>query len=186
MVDTSTLQSLKAKQLPSTWPKGLLVFVLILFLLALGAYFSLDFWNQNQNIKLDILEKEFQNTRDSFTIEEEQKVILFEKKLNALKDLLNDHIHFSNILSLFEELTHPQVYYFDLDFVANKGYISLNGVAENQEILSEAISGLVNDPTRIKAVVLKDMQIDLKNRANFSIDVYIQPNILKYQLNEGN
>jgi len=186
MVDTSALESLKTKELPPAWPKGLLSFVVIIFLLALGAYFGLNFWNQNQISKLSVLENEFQSIRDSFTVEEEQKVILFEKKLRALSNLLNNHIYFSNILALFEELTHPQLYYSKFDFSISKNFISLSGMAKNQGILSEAISGLINDSKRIKAVVLKEMQIDKKNLVSFSFDIYLQPNVLKYQLNEGN
>ncbi|MDD3491654.1 MAG: hypothetical protein PHG13_01710 [Candidatus Pacebacteria bacterium] len=186
MVDRTAMESLKTKELPPTWPKGLLTFFIVIFLVVLGAYFGLNFWNQNQVSKLDILEDEFQNIRSSFSIDEEQKVVLFERKLNALNNLLNNHIYFSNILSLFEELTHPQVYYSRLDFSLNKNFISLNGVAKDQGILSEAINGLINNPEKVKAVVLKEMQIDLKNLVNFSYDIYFNPNVLKHQLNEGN
>ena len=45
---------------------------------------------------------------------------------------------------------------------------------------------LNNKLEKVKAVVLKEMQIDLKNLVNFSYDIYFNSNVLKYQLNEGN
>jgi len=53
------LESLKPKRLPPTWPKGLLTFVLIIFLFAVGAWLGLDYWNKNKEAQLTILEDEF-------------------------------------------------------------------------------------------------------------------------------
>ena len=186
MANKFDLESLKSKQLPSSWPKGLFTFVVIIFLLAIGAYFGLDYWNQKQEEKLNILTLEFQSLRDSFALEDEKEVILFEKKLNILTKLFANHIYFSEVLKSLEELTHPKVSYNSLDFSIDKNLISLSGVAENQAVLSEAVSGLVNNPEKIKAVAVKEMQLNKENQATFSLDIYVQPNILKYQIDDGN
>jgi hypothetical protein len=194
MADSFDLESLKAKELPPTWPKGLLTFVVVIFLLTLGGYFALNYWNQNQVSKLNLLESEFLSIRNSFALEDEEEVILFEKKLKSLTLLLNNHIYFSNALMLLENLTHPDVYYTSLDFSTEKNVIDLNGIAKNQAVLSEAVSGLVNDSQRIKAVVVKSMQEEREaggkdskdKRVTFTLSVYLQPNVLKYQSNDGN
>ncbi|MFA5360768.1 MAG: hypothetical protein WC320_02260 [Candidatus Paceibacterota bacterium] len=187
MVDKFDQEFLKTKKLPPTWPKGLLTFVVIIFLVVLGGYFALNYWNQNQISKLDLLKSEFQSIRDSFALEDEQAVILFEKKINNLKELLTNHVYFSNVLALLESLTHPNVYYTGLDFALDKNLIELSGVAKNQVILSEAVSGLVNDSERIKAVVVKNMHSEDKdNKVTFSLSLYLQPNILKSKINDRN
>ncbi|MDD5760755.1 MAG: hypothetical protein PHF45_01730 [Candidatus Pacebacteria bacterium] len=187
MANSLEADSLRTKQLPPTWPKGLLTFVVIIFILTLGAYFALNYWNQNQISELNLLKSEFQNLRDTFALEDEQKVILFEKKLKNLNTLLTNHIYFSNVLYLLESLTHPQVYYTSLDFALDRNLIELRGTAKNQAILSEAVSGLVNDSQRIKAVAIKDMQTeDKNNKITFSLSVYLQPSVLKYQINDRN
>jgi hypothetical protein len=175
------LESLKPKELPPTWPKGLLVFVLIIFLFALGAYFGLDYWNKNKETQLTVLEEEFQNLRDSFALEQEKEVILFEKKLNSLNKLLTNHTYFSKVLLALEELTHPQIYYTNLDFSTDKNMLTLEGVAKNQMVFSEAVSGLVNNPDKIKAVAVNDMKITKDKKVSFSLYVFIQPSLLKYQ-----
>lgn len=179
------LESLKPKELPPTWPKGLLVFVLIIFLFAVGAYFGLDYWNKNKETQLTVLEEEFQNIRDSFAVEQEKEVILFEKKLNSLSKLLANHTYFSKVLIALEELTHPQIYYTNLDFSTDKNILILEGVAKNQMVFSEAVSGLVNNPDKIKAVAVKNMKVTNEKNVAFSLDIFIQPILLKYQQDDG-
>lgn len=175
------LESLKPKGLPPTWPKGLLIFVLITFLFAVCAYFGLDYWNKNKETQLTVLEEEFQNLRDSFALKQEEEVILFEKKLNILSKLLDNHTYFSKVLVALEELTHPQIYYTNLDFSTDKNILTLEGVAKNQMVFSEAVSGLVNNPDKIKAVAVKDMKVTNEKNVAFSLDIFIQPILLKYQ-----
>lgn len=175
------LESLKPKELPPTWPKGLLIFTLVAFLITVGAYFGLDYWNKDKEAQLTVLQEEFQELRDSFALEQEKEVILFEKKLNSLKKLLTNHIYFSKALSALEELTHPQIYYTNLDFSTDKNMLTLEGVAKNQMVLSEAVSGLINNSDKIKAVAVNDMKIGKNENVTFSLYVFIQPSLLKYQ-----
>jgi len=175
------LESLKTKELPPTWPKGLLMFVLVIFIFAVAAYFGLDYWNKTKEAELSVLEEEFQNIRSDFPLQKEQEAILFEKKLNSLSKLLNNHIYFSQALTVLEELTHPQVYYTSLDFSTDDNRFILDGVAKNQMVFSEAVSGLVNNSDKIKAVAVKQMKSAKGENVAFSLYVFIQPNLLKYQ-----
>jgi len=175
------LGSLKAKELPPTWPKGLLTFVLVIFLFTVAAYFGLDYWNKTKEAELAVLEEEFQNIRSDFPLQQEQEAILFEKKLNSLSNILTNHTYFSQALTVLEELTHPQVYYTNLDFSTDDDRFTLEGVAKNQMVFSEAVSGLVNNSDKIKAVVVKEMKITHGENVSFSLYVFIQPSLLKYQ-----
>lgn len=180
------LESLKTKELPPTWPKGLLTFALVVFLIAVGAYFGLDYWNKNEDAQLVVLEEEFQNLRSNFPLEKEREAIIFEKKLNSLSKLLTNHTYFSKVLLVLEELTHSQIYYTNLDFSTDTNMLTLEGVARSQVVFSEAVSGLVNTPGKIKAVAVKDMKIDKNKNIAFSLYVFIQPSLLKYQQDDGN
>ena len=175
------LKSLKPKELPPTWPKGLLTFVLVIFLFTVAAYFGLDYWNKTKEAELAVLEEEFQNIRSDFPLEKEREAILFEKKLNSLSNILTNHTYFSQALTVLEELTHPQIYYTNLDFSTDNNKFTLEGVAKNQMVFSEAVSGLVNNPDKIKVVVVKEMKVAQGENVSFSLDVFIQPSLLKYQ-----
>ena len=98
-----------------------------------------------------------------------------------MSKLLANHTYFSKLLLVLEELTHPQIYYTNLDFSTDKNMLTLEGVAKNQMVFSEAVSGLVNNPDKIKAVAVKEMKVTKKKDITFSLYVFIQPSLLKYQ-----
>lgn len=180
------LGSFQAKTLPPTWPKGLLTFALVIFLVALGAYFGLNYWNDLEKTELASVEEEFQNIRAAFPLEREKEAILFEKRLNVLTAILENHVYFSRLISALEELTHPEVYYTSFDFELEKNMIALEGVAENQKTFSEAVNGLINNPEKIQGVSVNNMKVAQNDNVNFSLYLFIQPDLLKYQPNDGN
>jgi len=59
--------------------------------------------------------------------------------------------------------------------------LTLEGIAKNQMVFSEAVSGLVNNSDKIKAVVVKEMKVVKGENVSFSLYVFIQPSLLKYQ-----
>jgi hypothetical protein len=174
--------SLKTAKLPPAWPKGLLTFIFIIFLLASGTAFGLNYWNRIQESKFQKLETEFQTLRKTFLSEQEQEIAVFEKKITNLEKLLSNHIYFSNVLTLLEQITHPQVYYTSLDYSLDKNSLVLEGVAKNQQILSEAVNGFVNDSKDIEMVILRDMKVNNDNTVQFHLELLLQPQVLKYQL----
>jgi len=173
--------SLKTTKLPPAWPKGLLTFVFIICLLTLGTALGLNYWNKIQSNKLQQAEQTFQTLRNGFSISDEQKIAIFEKKLNNLEKLLGSHIYFSHVLTLLEQTTHPQVYYTSLDYSLEKNSLVLEGVAKNQQILSEAVNGFVNDSKDIKMVILRDMKVNTDKTVQFHLELLLQPQVLKYQ-----
>ncbi len=173
--------SLKTTKLSSVWPRGLLNFVLIICLLALGTAFGLNYWNRIQENKLQQLETEFQTLRQSFPLSQEQEIAIFEEKIINLEKLLSNHIYFSNALTLLEQITHPQVYYTSLEYFLEKNSLVLEGTAKNQAVLSEAVNGFVNDSKDIKMVILRDMKVNTNNTVQFHLELLLQSQILKYQ-----
>jgi len=170
----------KTPPIPPSWPKGLLTFVFLIFLLVLGGVFSLNYFIKNQKEHIDQLKKEMEGLQSVFPIEK-QEVIIFEKKIKNLEKLLDNHIYFSQGLSALEKLTHPQVYYNSLSFSSENNSFSIEGTAKNQKVLSEAISGFVNNPEIIKAVVLRNTKIAKDGSALFNCEILLQPQVFKYQ-----
>ncbi len=172
--------SLNTTELPPAWPKGLLIFVLIVTLIIGGGAFFLNSLNKQAESKLQSLEKQFQSLRSSFPVEQEKEIAAFEKKLTNLNKLLANHSYFSKVLSLLERITDPNVYYTDLSYSNDKNMLTLSGVAKNQQFLSEAVNGLVNDSQEIQAVVLKDVKTNSDQTVTFNLDLILQPQVSKY------
>jgi hypothetical protein len=173
--------SLKSTKLPPAWPKGLLTFVFIICLLSGGLAFGLNYYNGIQQKNLDALNTQFQTLRAAFPLAQEQEIAVFEKKLNNLSKLLNNHVYFSHVLSLLEKTTDPQVYYTNLDFSLDKNSLVLEGTAKNQQILSEAVNGFVNDSQDIQTVILRDMKTNNDGTVQFHLELILRPQVLKYQ-----
>jgi hypothetical protein len=57
----------------------------------------------------------------------------------------------------------------------------LEGVAKNQQILSEAINGFINDSKDIKMVIFRDMKVNDDDTMQFHLELSLQPPVLKYQ-----
>jgi len=174
------LESLKQTKVPPSWPRGLFVFSLVFFIIVLGIYLALNyFWIAKEESTLNSLKSEFQKIRSEFPLEKENEVILFEKRLNLLKKLLNQHSYFSQALLKIEEITHPQVYYTGFSFSRDKYLLSLEGISKDQYTFSEAVNGFVNHPEVIKTVIVKQTKISPDKTIDFSVDVYLNPNIFK-------
>ena len=141
---------------------------------------GLKYWNGHQQVYLSNLSQELKALRETFSSGEQEQVALFEKKINVLKELLGQHIYFSQDLTLLESLTHPQVYYTSLTFNPDNNSLALQGIARDQGVLSEAISGLVNNSQEVKAVALHTVKVGTNKSANFVLDIFLQPDILHY------
>jgi len=181
MVNNINLDSLTPQKLPPTWPRGLLTFILIIFLLVGGGELGMRFWNNRQQAKVDALNQELQTFREGFPSQQQEEITLFEKKINLLKQLLANHVYFSQDLTTLEELTHPQVYYSSLIFSPAKNALALQGIAKTQNVLSEMLSGLVNNPQEVKMIVFHQAKINENKSVDFSLDLYFQPDILHYR-----
>lgn len=176
------LESLKQTNLPPTWPRGLFIFSLVIFLIVLSIFLALNyFWITRQEQVLNDLQKKFKQIRSEFPLEKEEEVILFEKRLNLLKSLLNQHSYFSKTLLKLEEITHPQVYYTNFEYQRDTNTLRIQGVAKDQYVFSEAINGFVNHPEVIQAVVVKEMKTLADKSVNFSLDLVFNPNVLKFE-----
>lgn len=180
------LNNIMPQKLPPAWPRGLLVFMVVLFLLVAGAEGAVYYWNNNQSVKLNNTQNQFQTLQQNFPKDQQNKIALLEAKINTLQTLLKNHIYFSQGLTALERLTHPQVYYQSLIFDPNKKSLSLKGVALSSGVLSEALSGLVNDSKEINMVVLHQAKIEKNKSVDFAVDIYLKPQVFLYHSNSVN
>lgn len=176
------LESLKQTKLPPSWPRGLFIFSLTVFLIVLCVFLGLNyFWIARQEKVLAELQKKFKQLRSEFPLEKEEEVIIFEKRLNLLKSLLNQHPYLSKALLKLEEITHPQVYYTNFEYQRDSNSLRLQGIAKDQYIFSEAVNGLVNHPEVVQTVIVKDMKTLTDRSVHFNIELIFNSNIFKFE-----
>lgn len=171
--------NLTPNKLPPAWPKGLLIFTLIIFIFILGSNFGLKIYTQIKLSELNSINKNINDIRNTFPKEDEARIALFEKKLSTLNTLLNNHIYFSKIIKFLETYTHPNVYYTNVNFDLDSRTLKLEGVASNQEVASEAINGFANNSSDVQTIIVRNIKINDDQTANFNIDLILQPTLFK-------
>ncbi len=181
---TVDLESLKQTKTPPAWPRGFFFFSLTIFLIVLGAFLALNYFYlpQQENV-LNGYKKEYQKIRNQFPLEKEEEIVLFEKRLNLLKKLLDQHSYFSKALLSLETITHPQVYYTNFEYGREKNSLNLQGIAKDQYVFSEAVNGLINHPEIVQTVIVKEMRSIASQSTTvfFSLEIIFNPNIFRFQ-----
>jgi hypothetical protein len=98
------------------WKKNILIllfFILLSGLILVGTYQALDVWEKGQQQQiLDYTEKFRTLSIDIRQAEKDtRKILLLQKKLEAIKILLAEHIYWTNFFKFLEEDTLADVYY---------------------------------------------------------------------------
>jgi len=156
----------------------LFVLSLVLLILSLGAFFGLNYYQKKNSKTLrdleEILTKE--KTKEEITLE--QKVLEVKEKIEKISLLLPSHKESSNFFSFLEKVTHPKVFFSDLELKPEKGRVELQGKAEDFRILGQQLSifkkeGLIENTNLSKASIGKEGGIE------FSINLSLKPEIFK-------
>jgi len=179
MADNQTPFGLPPSTLKTTtWPKGLLIGIALIFILVLGSYFALNFYLKIQDKNLADLDKQIQTLRDSFPVEKQLEVLNFESRLKNLTTLLNNHRYLTKLFANLEQSTHPKIYFTDFNFDNGKMILTLKGIALNYTTIAEAMTAFNNNPYIDKAD-FKDFKLDQSGQANFTLELKIKPDLLK-------
>ncbi|MDD3434502.1 MAG: hypothetical protein PHD96_01065 [Candidatus Pacebacteria bacterium] len=182
----SEINILKESKAIPTWPKGLFTFSLVIFLITVGIWAGLNFyWLEHQTRRLDEINAQFEKLRASFPLEKEQEVALLEKKTSILKKLLADRIYFSKALVFLENFTHPEIYYTNLIFSSTNNILDLEGVAQNEGVLSQAVNSFAARPNEVSAVIIRNARIIEGGKLAFNLRLIFSSQTLNYQ-NERN
>ncbi|MGB9681056.1 MAG: hypothetical protein ACPLXL_00665 [Minisyncoccia bacterium] len=186
MFNPSDLESLKVKPISAPWPKGLLIFFVILFILVLGINFLLKFYLLNQEREINGLQTQLESVRASLDKEKEEEILRLEKKIDKLSFLLNNHLAFSIFFNWLEKYTHPDIYYLGLDYSLDNQKVTLEGIAKNNLALAEGVEAgvinkMINSTQLVEGVALKNLELENVEKTKFSLDIYLKSSGLLFK-----
>lgn len=161
----------------TSWPRGLFIFSLILFVLLLVIYFGLDYYTKTKVNYNNDLDKQIETLRASFSIEKESEIINFESRLNNLSKLLANHTYLSKLFAELEAKTHQKVYFNNFEYDQKNNVLKLDGVAQNYTILAEALTAFSQDEN-ILSVDFKNLKTGASG-VTFSLELKINPQLIK-------
>lgn len=135
----------------------------------------------------DTLSSSLLKSRNSFdqgTISELER---FDNRASTAKTLLNDHVIFSSVFKLFNQLTVPTIQYtkFDLSLNNNNQFeVQLSGIARDYKSIalqSDALNSS-NNPY-FKNVVFSNLNKNKNNYVMFDLDFVLDSSLTSYEKN---
>ncbi len=166
------------------WKSSLNIFIsyfLVFLVLLSGTFAYLTFLEKEKEKKVGIYDEDIQRTREQILIEEEKASdgLLFQKKIDALADVLDKHIYWSNLFAYIEKNTLEDINY---DGFSGKldGKYSLSGLADKSYFTAaEQIKLFKEDKLTDNAEVLELSlsKTDDIEKINFNLNLSVDPEI---------
>jgi uncharacterized membrane-anchored protein YhcB (DUF1043 family) len=111
---------------------------LIFLFLVIGLKFGFDFLNRTEEIKIEKYDVEIEKAKASFPVENQKAVLTFKNSVNSLKTILDNKVKTSEFLTTIANNTHKEIYFTQLNMNIKENTISINGVAKNLSVVSQA------------------------------------------------
>lgn len=120
----------------SRWLSVLFVISIIFFVLSLFSYFLIATLTSRAEEKVKGLEATLSaRTKEEKALEE--KVLTYQQKIKDFTPLLENHRKITELFTLLERTTHPQVRFTELKFDSLGATLNLQGQTENFQTLSQ-------------------------------------------------
>ena len=118
-----------------------------LFFISLGFYLGLDFgFRPYLESQVEELQNRMSNLAQQIPIEEQIQITGFYSQIVNFQKLLADHTPVSPLFAWLEKNTQVNVYYTSFNFRSSNNSVSISGVAESLDDLSEQLLVLENLP----------------------------------------
>ena len=110
-----------------TLPTNLIIFSLIAFLAALGFYLFLAGYKSVTESQIENLDREIQDTVATLSASEVERVLILDKQIKTLRNLLPQHIYSSRIFLTLEQNTNPAIVFNSLSLDSTNYKLDLTG-----------------------------------------------------------
>jgi hypothetical protein len=145
-------------------------FIISLLVFSVGCYFVLNHLLNKAEQELTFLEA---GLAEMVTLEKrtrEREVLILESKINNFAVLTSRHLEVSDVFKLFEEYSHPQVWFVKINLSADKKQVQVFGEAQSFEALGQQIF-IFEDNDLFETTRLEDVSINRQGRIDFSLSV---------------
>lgn len=159
------------------------IIILILTILATGGLYLYKSALIKQRDNLSVNLEKVKNSFDQKTIGDLE---LFNKRISASREILNNHVVLSPMFKLLGDLTIPSIQYTKFsNSSTDKGFtVVMSGVAPDYQSIASQANVFNGDNGRLfKNVVFSNLNKDLNNRVTFDVTFNVDPSLLSYQNN---
>jgi len=168
--------SSKPKNKEPFWLNFILHFLLIIFLVSISSYFILFFSQKKINKKLAEIERGLIRTDAEKALED--KLFIYQKKIEDFNTLLENHRSPLSVFSFLEKNVHPGVWFSSLDLNLEKNTLSLSGYGKNPETVEEQLL-LFKEQELVKNVTLLNFSSGNEEQIKFDLQIVFDPKIFQ-------
>ena len=160
------------------WLNILFYFSLVLLIGLSASYFTLNYFIQKADQRIQELDEELEKAKTPEEIALEGEVLGYQEKIGDFSVLIKDHRFNSNLFSFLENLTHPKVWFsnFTLDSEIKK--VKISGETESFQTLGQQLIIFQNEE-HIKKVDLSNIALGERGKIEFDFDLLLDPKIFK-------
>lgn len=151
---------------------------LFLLILSLAIFFFLDYYQRKNLEELRELEQILTRQKTKEEIGLEQKVLGTKRKIENFSPLISAHKKVSKLFSFLEKITHPNIFFYNLDLKAARGRAELKGKTTEFKSLGQQLLTL-EEEALIEKTELSDLRIGEEGGIEFSIKLLLKPEIFK-------
>lgn len=148
--------------------------IFVAVLVSLGGLIVLNRGNLNAR---DGLVHQNQLKEESLRPELLQQVVVLDTRLKNVRTLLGSHPFVSNVFSVLEHATHPQVRFLNFNFTGDSRKVDMSGEAASYRALSRQIGILERDP-QVESVEFGGLSANQEKFVSFRISVIFKPTLL--------
>ncbi|MDO8516450.1 MAG: hypothetical protein Q7S28_04310 [bacterium] len=155
---------------------GTIFFIIIV--VALGLMFGYQPYLDN---KLEDIQSQIQQVSDQMPKTEQDTLANSYSQLVNVQTLLAAHGTASPLVDWLNSVTHPNIYFGNMNYTALNKQLILNGTAKMPSEIAEQIAILERDPHVIRVVVpsLTAETQDGQNSAHFTVNVVLKDDLFK-------
>lgn len=172
---------------PIKQPKSLFsliaIFLLVTTVLASGFLYFYKSYLTKQEQKLSA---SLSTDRDSFEKDTIDELELFNKRTDAAKEVLGNHVALSPIFALLGELTIPSIQYTKFEYQTNENglVVDMEGVAlDYRSIALQADMFNSIKGRSFENVLFSDLTKDKNNNITFKLQFNVNPDLISYKKN---
>jgi hypothetical protein len=159
-----------------TLPTNLIIFSLIAFLAALGFYLFLAGYKSVTESQIENLDREIQDTVATLSASEVERVLILDKQIKTLRNLLPQHIYSSRIFLTLEQNTNPAIVFNSLSFDSTNYKLDLTGNSPSLEDIATQAAAFGN-VVGIKEVKISDIN-QTGSGYDFKLEITLDSNFL--------
>ncbi|MBZ9578321.1 hypothetical protein KJA14_00515 [Patescibacteria group bacterium] len=154
---------------PSPWQNTLLYFFISLLLVSILGYFALDYFVKEADRTLLELKEELIEARSPQQVALEKEISDYREKIEDFSSLLASHQKSSNFFDFLEEITHPKVFFSELNLDTKGNRVRLYGQADSFQTLGQQLLIFQNSEF-IRNLSLPEIRIREEGKIGFIFD----------------